>query len=248
MEDQTLKPQEMNYATDEMGFGSRFINIFANPLKTFESLNRRSTWLVPVLILILLSFVIGLAVYPIAIKSQMEIFRNNPNISAEQFEVIRQQIEGGGQAQKIIGLSLQAVGMFLVYYLLFAGVFYFTGSVILGGDSSYKKVLSVWAWSSLIGIASIIVRVPLIFIKEDIRVSLSPALLLSGDAIDTTLYTVLSQLDFFTIWMMAVFAYGFVTIYRFSVSKGYIAIGVLWSIWIALMTISAPFLKNLGIM
>jgi len=234
--------------TDKMSFGSRFINIFVNPQKTFESLNRRPTWLVPVIMILLLSVAITLATYPIIIKSQMEMFRNNPDISAEQLEIIRQSIEKGGQVQKYIGLGVQIIGIFLFYYLLFAAIFYFVGSVILGGDSSYKKVLSIWAWSSLIGIVAMIVRVPLIFIKENIRFSISPALLLPTDAVDSILYVILSQLDFFLIWQLAVFAFGFATIYRFSVSKSYITIGTLWGIWIALATIFASTLKKFGLM
>ena len=248
MEEQTLKSKDATLQTDEMGFGSRFINIFVNPQKTFESLNRRPTWLVPMILVMLLVAITTQITFPIIMDAQMESLRNNPNISPEQLKVIEQQLADNIGTQRIAMTVAPLIFIPLIFYLLLAGIFYFVGSVILGGDSSFKKVLSVWSWSTCIGIIASIVTVPLIIAKGNLKVTLSPALLLPGDAIDSTLYIILSQLNFFTIWQLAVFAFGFATIYRFSVSKGYIAIGTLWGIWIALATIFASTLKKFGLM
>lgn len=248
MEDEVQIQAAETAKSNGLGFWGKFGNIFANPQKTFLELDQRPKWLIPVIIIILISILITLATYPIIIESQLEMFRNNPNISAEQFEIIQQRIEAGGQAQKYIGLVMQVVGIFVFYYLLFAGIFYFVGSVILGGDCKYKKVLAVWAWSSLIGVAAAIVRVPLVFLKENIRISISPALLLPADSLDSVLYTILSQFDFFLIWQLAVFAFGFSIIYKMSIAKSYITVGVLWGIWIAIAVAASDIFKQFGIM
>ncbi|MCP4581707.1 MAG: YIP1 family protein [candidate division Zixibacteria bacterium] len=246
MENEALNPAETTIRSNEPGFGSRFINIFVNPQKTFESLNRRPTWLIPMLIIMALVVISTQLTFPQIIDAQLEMYKNNPNISTEQLNAIEQQLNENMQTQRILMTVAPLIFIPLVYYLLLAGIFYFVGSVILGGDSTFKKVLSVWSWSSLIGIVGTIVTIPLIIAKGTLKVTLSPALLLPGDAIDTTLYTLLSKFDFFTIWTLAVFAYGFVTIYRFSVSKGYIAIGVLWGIWIAISVVFAETFKQFG--
>ena len=246
MENETLNPTETTNINNELGFGGRLINIFVNPLKTFQSLDRRPTWLVPMIIIIVLAVAVTYFTFPMIIDAQLESFRDNPNITSEQMAAIEQQLTENLATQKIIMMVAPLIFIPLVYYLLLSGIFYFTGSVVLGGDSSFKKVLSVWSWSNCIGILGSIVTVPLIFAKGTIKIALSPALLLPNDAIGTTLYTLLSKFDFFTIWTLAVFAYGFVTIYRFSVSKGYIAIGVLWGIWIAISVIFADMFKQFG--
>jgi len=248
MEDQTLTPAEITSQPNEMGFVGKLINIFVNPQKTFESLNRKPTWLWPMILIMVITAITLQITFPMILDTQMESLRNNPNIPPEQLKVIEQQLAENIGQQRIIMTVAPLIFIPLVFYLLLAGIFYFVGSVILGGDCSFKKVLSVWSWSTCIGIVATIVTVPLILAKGNLNVTLSPALLLSGDALDSTLYIVLSQLNFFTAWQLAVFAFGFATIYRFSVSKGYVTIGVLWAIWISLAAIFSSTLKKFGMM
>jgi hypothetical protein len=88
---------------------------------------------------------------------------------------------------------------------------------------------------------------PLIIVKESMSVSLSPAMLLSGEALGTKLYTLLSKFDFFMIWFLAVFAVGFGLVYKFSKTKAFIAVGITWGIWIAISVILSDFFKRFGL-
>lgn len=246
MEDQI---QEQAIATEdnaELSFWGNFVNIFANPAKTFASLDKRPTWLIPMMMLILATVIITQIAFPILMESQMENFRNNPNIAPEQLQVIEQQMSENVIRTQIITAVSQVIFTFLIFYLLLSFVFYFAGSVILGGDATFKKVLSVFSWSSCILLLASIVGFPLILVKESMQVSISPALLLADDSVGTTLHTLLSKFDFFTIWFLAVFASGFAAIYKFSTAKAYITIGVFWGIWIALSTTLADVFSRFG--
>lgn len=246
MEDE-VQIQSVNGETEGPGFISNFVNIFVNPHKTFAALDQKPTWLFPMIIMVLLSMAVTYISFPIIIQNQMESFRNNPNISAEQLEVIEQRMDQGGDSQKYIGVGIQLV-VIPILYLLIAAMFYFVGSVLLAGKASFIKVFAVWAWSSLIGVVAIIVKTPLILLKENIKISISPALLLPGDAVDSTLFNILSQFDFFLIWQLAVFAYGFSIIYRFSTTKSYLTIGLMWAIWIVIAVAASGLFKQFGIM
>jgi len=229
----------------ELGFWSRFINIFVNPRQTFESLDRRPTWLVPFLIVLLLTIITTQLTFPIIMQSQLEMLRSNPNIPPEQMQIIEQQLAENISTQRLFALIGQVVLFPLIYFIL-AGIFYFVGSVILGGDCPYKKVLSVYSWSTCIGLLGVIIMAVLVYAKGSMNVTISPALLLSGDLLDSKIYTLLSQFSFFTIWFLAVFAFGFAIIYRFSVAKAYISVAVLWGIWIAIATIFSDIFKRFG--
>jgi hypothetical protein len=246
MEMEMQNQQSDRGSTADSGFWGKFINIYTNPSKTFSELIQRPTWLMPMIVILVLAMIVTYITFPIIMKSQVEMLHSNPNISAEQMKAIEAQIAERGDAQKYFALGAQVV-VFPIIYLILAGIFYLVGSVILGGDSSFKKVLSVWSWSTMIGVLAMIVKTPLIFIKENARISISPALLLSGDAIDTTPYLILSQFDFFTIWQLAVFAVGFGMIYRFSTAKSYIAVGALWAIWIVISVAAHDLFRNLGL-
>ena len=245
MEDQIQSQAIVSDESAELSFWGKFINIFTNPRITFEALDKRPTWLVPMLILLVLTLLSSMLNFSVMMESYIENFRNNPNISPEQMQVIEQQFAENMSTQKYLTMGGQVVG-FPIVYLIMAGIFYFTGSVILGGDSTFKKVLSVYSWSGCIAILGSIIVTLLIYTKGTMNVTLSPALLLSGDSLGTTLYTLLSKFDLFTIWFLAVFAAGFAIVFRFSTTKAYVAVGVLWGIWIAVSTAFANVFKNFG--
>ena len=234
-----------NETAPMLGFWGRLMNIFGSPRKTFEAIDDRPTWVVPLIIIILLTIISTQITFPIIMDTQLENLRSNPNIPPEQLEAIENQFAGNVNTQRIITVVSQIIGTPIVFLAL-AGIFYLVGTIALGGDTSYKKVLSVLSWSMCIFILSTIVTVPLIIAKGNMNVSLSLALLLTGDAIGTKLHTFLSKFDFFVVWFLAVFATGFGIIYRFTTAKAYTAVGILWAIWIALSVALSGVFKQFG--
>ncbi|UCC78931.1 MAG: YIP1 family protein [Candidatus Zixiibacteriota bacterium] len=241
------EPQNQQTQTGEtaMGFWAKLGNIFASPSKAFEALNNKPTWIIPILILVLITAVLNQLSFPIIVDAQLERFRSNPDIPAAQLEAIEQQITGNLNQQRIFMLVGQVV-VTPIIFLLLSGIFYLIGNILLGGDATYKKLLSVFCWSSLVLALSAVVKTPLIIIKESLNVSLSPAMLLSGDALGTKLYTLLSKFDFFTIWFLIIFAIGFGMIYKFSKARAFATIGITWGIWVALSVIFSDFLRRFG--
>jgi len=234
-----------NEAAPVLGFWGRLVNIFGSPRKTFESIDRKPTWVIPLIIIILLTIISTQMTFPIIMDTQLENLRSNPNIPPERLEAIENQFTENVNTQRIITLVSQII-VTPIIFLALAGIFYLVGTIAMGGDTSYKKVLSVLSWSMCIFILSTIVTVPLIIAKGNMNVSLSLALLLPGDAIGTKLHTFLSKFDFFTIWFLAVFATGFGIIYRFTTARAYTAVGILWAIWIALSVALSGVFKQFG--
>lgn len=234
-----------NEAAPVLGFWGRLGNIFGNPRKTFEAIDQEPSWIVPLLIIVLLTIFSTQLIFPIIMTTQLENLRSNPNIPPEQLEVIENRFAENVNTQRIFTLVSQII-VTPIIFLALAGIFYLVGTIVLGGDTSYKKVLSILSWSMCIFILSTIITIPLIIAKGNMNVSLSLALLLSADAIGTKLHTFLSKFDFFTIWFLAVFATGFGIIYRFTTAKAYTAVGILWAIWIALSVALSGVFKQFG--
>ena len=229
-----------------MGFWAKFGNIFASPTKTFEAIDRKPTWILPLGLLIVVSVILTQLAFPIIMNAQLENLRNNPNLTSEQIELYEAQFTKNVNMQRGITVAAQVIGTPIVFFIV-VGIFYFIGNVLLGGDASYKKLLGVYCWSACILIISSIVMTPLIIAKQSLSVSLSPAMLLSGDALRTKLYTLLSKFDFFTIWFLAVFAIGYGVIYKFSKAKAFTAVGIAWGIWIAISVVFSDIFKRFGL-
>jgi len=238
-----IEPGEMKQT---MGFWAKLGNIFASPTKAFEAIDTKPTWILPLGLLIVVSVVLTQLAFPIIMNAQLENLRNNPNLTPEQIQLYETQFTENVNTQRIITVAAQVIGTPIVF-LIVAGIFYFIGNILLGGDATYRKVLAVYCWSACILILSAIVNTPLIIIKKSLSISLSPAMLLSGDALGTKLYTLLSKFDFFTIWFLVVFAIGFGLIYRFSKGKAFAAVGVAWGIWITISVVFSDLFKKFGL-
>jgi hypothetical protein len=229
----------------EPGFLTRLINIFVNPVKALESIDRQPTWFGPLLMIVIIALATAFIAMPFTMQAQIDLIRNNPNIPPEQAQMIERQMSQAGPIQYIGALIGVIIAMPLMIIII-AGLFYFVGSVILGGDSTFKKNFSIWVWASCISFLGAIIRLPLILIKKSAQVSLSPALFLPGDKLGTPLYAFFANFDFFTIWHIVVFAIGFSIIYKFSRAKAFMAVGFLWAVWIAISTIFASVFSRFG--
>jgi hypothetical protein len=230
----------------QMGFWGRLGNIFGNPARAFDAIDSKPTWVVPLVIAILVTVIFTQLTFPILMETQLERLRSNPNIPAERLEVIENQFAENVQTQRVITFVSQIVATPIIY-LFFAGIFYLVGTLILGGDTSYKKVLSVWSWSALILTVSAIINFLLAMIKGTMGVSLSLALLLPADSAGSKLNALLSNFDFFVIWFLIVFATGFSVIYKFSRAKAFTAVGALWFIWIILSVALSGVFSQFGL-
>jgi hypothetical protein len=113
-----------------------------------------------------------------------------------------------------------------------AAVLFFIFNVLLGGDSSFRRVFSVYCYASLVAMLGMIVRFPLIMTKGDMNVQTSLALLLSPNAKDSFLYSVLSSFDVFSIWQVILVSMGLGVIYKYSTKKAFTAVVILWIIYI----------------
>jgi len=244
MESEVQAPGVQLESGPALGFGGKFVNIFASPRKTFESLDRKPSWVAPLLIFLLIAVIFTQISLPIMMEGQKEKILSNPNFTDEQRAAMEQYFVVSTSVR--VRTLITQVIVTPILYLILAGIFYLVGSVFLGGDATYKRVLAVVSWSWLIMALATVVTILIAMSKGNVDVSLSLALLLPADAIGTKFHTFLSQFNFFYIWFLAVFAFGFGYIYKFSTAKAYAAVGVLWAIWIALSVALSGVLKQYG--
>ncbi len=217
----------------EMGVFGKIIGIFTSPRETFESIDRKPSWLVPFIINLVFVVVLQYLVMDIAIKDRVAIMRAK-NVPAEQMEVMESRMQG---PMKYAGMIVGPVATLIVWAIL-AGILLFGGNTIMGGETRYKKVFSVVAWSSLVGLVGGILKTFLILSKGTTRgVVTSLAVLLPTPPLGhkaSVLYRFLSKFDLFTIWNLILWIIGLAVIYRFTTKKSSTLVLSLWAIWIVI--------------
>jgi len=234
------EPSETETPAEELGIGARIVGVFFNPEKIFTYLRSKPDIWIPLIIIILFGIIASATLYDIAIDTQIQKIEQNPNIPDERKDLIIDSMESRreGTWRYISIFVFPSVGA-VVMVSLVALVFLFIGNVLLGGQSKFKQIFSVYAYAYLIPtILGSIVKIPLILQKKSIDVHTSLAIFLPDDASKTTLYRFLDSLDVFTLWFLIVFGIGFSILYRMTKGKGIATVFTTWLIWVLITKIA----------
>lgn len=108
-----------------------------------------------------------------------------------------------GPAGYGIDAVTQPVGLLLVT-LVFWGLF-----AMLGGRATFAGMFAASAWAGMIAIPGSLVKVPLMFAQETVKVQTSLALILPPEMEERFVFRLLAQADVFTLWSLYVMAVGF---------------------------------------
>lgn len=225
----------------QMNFLQRLSGIYFEPGKTFQDINRKSSWLAMFIIVSLLGmatlYVVNTRVpYELRIRKQMEM--SPIKLSEEQ---IQKMVEAPpSPIRDNLGLALVPLGV-LVSYLILAGIF-LLAFVIAGASIKYKKALAFTFWG--MGPPSIVyslVGIVMMYIKSPQTIEINPAKnvasnlgVLVSDKAHPVLASLLGSIDIFSVWTVALLAIGFAIASNGKVStkKAAVIFAVLWGILI----------------
>ncbi len=216
---------------EEMGLGKRMVGVFFSPGATFESVRSRvstSDWLVPLILIAIVTVITVYMTAPIIKKISTEQMKASiEQMSQDQQEKVLEQAQTIGSVATLISAPAGIAIMLFVTSLVFLALTRF----ILGGETTYKHVLTVNCLSSLICIPSAIVTVPLMLAKESAFVQVGFGLLLPDSMAETFLARLLLILNFFSIWQYALVGIGLGIVSGISIRKAVVGIFVLFILY-----------------
>jgi len=186
--------------------------VFTAPAALFERLKKNPRVLVPWIVIGLVSLLFFWGMSDLILEVQKAaVAERNPDQAAQIPDV----------ALKITAVAGGTLAM-LIAPLLTAGLAMFWGNFVLAGTARYKQLLSVALYSSLVFILGFLVTWPLAVAKGSMAVSLSLAVLVADQPLDSFAYVALSKIGVFYIWEFVVAGIGFAAMYGFKPAKGYI--------------------------
>ena len=206
---------------------ARLTGTLLSPSETFADVNRKPTWIAPMIIAVATvlasSFFFQWRVHPDwdsimrnQIKKRME--RSNQSLTEEQMQ---QQVA----FSKSIAKFFPIIGAIVtpVFYVILAGIFAL-GLMFIQAKTTFKKILSVVAWSSAaIGIVATVVTMASLMVRDEEGLrSIDPtqpagivpsnlAAFLPSNA-SAVIKSVAGSLDIFTIWILILMSIGFASI------------------------------------
>jgi len=237
----------------EMGLGSRLVNVFFAPAKTFESIARKPgwDWIVPVLLLVALGVVGALVVAPKidvddAVRVQMErIEKSRPGMT----DTDREQIEGA--IRKSMGSFTQGplrfvAPLFVLIPLFLVPAIYLGVSAAWGKAGRYLTIVAGYAWVQMVQVVKSILVLAVASTRSSISIREINSLVKSNagafmdpETSSWALLTLASNVDVFEIWAIALGAIALSKTTRLTPKGAFGTVFGVWLVWVAVQTVGA---------
>ena len=228
---------------EESAFG-RLASVLFAPAKTFESIVRRPTGVVALLVFVLLALAVTMVVTPrldIGEMMRASMEESGREVDAEQLESMTAFMEKFQWPM--------AIGSALIFqpamYFLMALIFWITFKVV-GGELGYQTSLAVTLHGLVPGAVAALISIPVVLGSESLEYEAvkSGSLLASNAAVfapedaGPAWTSVLGSLDVFSLWSLALLVIGYRLAAR--VTRG-TAIGVVVGLWLVYVLGKAAF-------
>ncbi len=233
-----------------MPFIDKLTGIFTSPGEVYENLVKSTKsvadWLIPILILIVLSMVTTFLKFSderireSLLQFQEQRFEQlveEGKMTEEQAEIARERLESFGSTQRIFSIVGILVGV-PIMFLLVSLVYFILGRLFFGGNVDFMSVFGIYSLSSLIASVGVIISTILAFITGSFFATVSPAIFMEPST--SKIYRLASVFDVFTLWQLAVFAIGMAKVFNKNYGSAFALVFGAWAVWI-LITLFVPF-------
>lgn len=249
--DAAAPPPEQEPA--RLGPVERLIGTIFSPGETFADINRKPTWLVPVLIAIVLSIGFSLFFqwrvnldYEQLVRDQIKKATEARGQQMPSEEVVQQQVAVTRVISRVAPVVYPPIFCFII-----AGIFAL-GMMLMSAQTTFKKILSVSAWSNtatsliycIVAAASLMVRDPTTVDPTQPGGIAATNLGAFIPVESSGLRAMLGAIDIFTIWFLILLSIGFAAISgtkRMTASKTGTLVFGLWAVWLIIRAGTGAF-------
>jgi hypothetical protein len=221
----------MGETSKESGVLENLVGVFMAPKETFQALDKKPTWWVPFLIVVIASMAMAFLTADINIQDTIAKMQAQER-PQEVIDRVAEATQGFAKYAGLVAIPIVT----LVILAALSGILWFGGNILMGGNTTFKKIFSLVCWTSLVGMVGGLVQTAWVIFKETrLGVTTSPAAFLPTPELSakpSLLYSVLSKFDVFTIWSLVLWIVGLSVLYRFGTKKAATLVLGLWAVWI----------------
>jgi hypothetical protein len=207
-----------------MNLYKRIEGIFFNPRPVFDGLAAKPVWIDALIVVLVALIAFNLIVAPYMQKDQLRLMKDNAvlkeRVGAERYDQMIQNMENPSARSRIIQTFVTTPLFTLIALLLQALILLILGR-FLSSQGTYVQVLSVLLHASLVDkLFGNAVRMVLALTRKSLmQTSTSLALLFPKMEVTSTSYIMLSQVDFFQLWVFGILAFGLAAVFKIELKK-----------------------------
>jgi len=194
---------------------------------TFKFISEKPVWFDALIILLILLSIITYIVTPYSNMDRAEILKNNieyqERMGEEAFKQRIEQLESPSRTLVILSSFLLSPVSYVVGFLISSLIILAIGR-FLSTEGNFKQVFSAYLHANFIDkILGNAVRLPLILSRKSVmQMTTSLAVLFPRLEVTSFGYIVLSQFDFFQLWLFGILGYGLSHIFKIETKKALI--------------------------
>jgi hypothetical protein len=217
------------------GFG-RLMGVFFSPKATFESIARRPSWVLPVVLMTLLGLVVGFVMnqrvnWRDVASKRIEESPRASQLTADQKE---QQLSMSAKISPAIAYAIGLLAPILIAVIV-GGVMLGAFNLLGGANANFKVSMGIVSHAYFVSIVSSLLFILILYLKPPGTVDLeNPVAANLGaflpDGTAKWLTTLGTAIDLFSFWIMVLIAMGFAAFNPKKIKMGS-AIGMVLSVW-----------------
>jgi hypothetical protein len=216
----------------EVNGSAGLFHVFTSPSSAARGIAERPGWLVPLVIVLLVSFIFGFFTYKYQVEQQREMLERiqsergvEIDIEARLADTPARRAIGGVQTAVFLGIFI-----ILIPALVLNGV-----ARVAGANVGFKRMFAWMAAVGLITSLGMLIKMPIVFAKGSIDVRTSLAMLAPSVDIRTPLGVFLNSFDIFSIWALVAAVIGFAVLTGFNNRKSAVIVGGLWLLYVLIL-------------
>jgi hypothetical protein len=198
------------------------VRVLFSPGEVFASVERQVThkdWVVPLIIVAIVSLISMQFLMPVIHAETADQLRarleQREGMTEEQIESTLETMTKASTITTTVGAPVGAA----VWLIIQAGLLLLLANFILGGHGTFKKVLAVTSYTSLVAIPTAIVTVPFVLAKGSVQVQIGLGLFLPASVDQGFLFHFLNSVNFFSIWQYGLIAIGLAAVAGVSTKR-----------------------------
>jgi len=231
-----------------MSLFNRFQGIFFSPQPTLKGISEKPVWVDALIILLIASAVFAYVIAPYSNQDTLKAMKDNvklqERLGKERYEASIKSLENPSQISTILRSVVWST-LGLAVGLLISSLFLLIIGRLVSTEGVFIAVFAVLVHANFIDkILGNSVRVALILTRKSvIQTTTSLALLVPNADFTSIPFILLSQIDFFQLWMFAVIGYGLSFVFKIPTKK---AMVIAYSFWFlkSLLYIGMLFLSR----
>ena len=207
-----------------MNLFKRIEGVFFNPRPVFDGLAAKPAWVDALVVILVALIAFNLVVAPFMQKDQLRLMKDNSvlkeRVGAERYDQMIQNMENPSARSRIIQTFVTTPLFYLIALLLQALILLIL-SRFISSQGTYAQVLSALLHASLVDkLFGNAVRMVLALTRKSLmQTSTSLALLFPKMEVTSTSYIMLSQVDFFQLWLFGILAFGLAAVFKIELKK-----------------------------